>query len=65
MEYGIKKAICAGSVTISVSQCCHLGRIGDYPLMAARAALVAITFVNTHGGGQFPALAAVGQPPSE
>jgi uncharacterized oxidoreductase len=55
MEYGIKKAMRAGSVTISVSQCCHLGRIGDYPLMAARAGLVAIMFVNTHGGGKLVA----------
>src|SRR5208282_2567775 len=55
MEHGIKKARRAGSVTISVSQCCHLGRIGDYPLMAARAGLVAIMFVNTHGGGKLVA----------
>ena len=55
MEHGIKKAVRAGSVTISASQCCHLGRIGDYPLMAARAGLVAIMFVNTHGGGKLVA----------
>jgi uncharacterized oxidoreductase len=55
MEYGIKKASRAGSVTISVSQCCHLGRVGDYPLMAARAGLAAVMFVNTHGGGKLVA----------
>lgn len=55
MEIGIKKALHAGSVTISVSQCCHIGRIGDYPLMAARAGLAAIMFVNTHGGGKLVA----------
>ena len=55
MEIGIKKALHAGAVTISVSQCCHLGRIGDYPLMAARAGLAAIMFVNTHGGGKLVA----------
>jgi uncharacterized oxidoreductase len=55
MEHGIKKASRAGSVTISVSQCCHLGRIGDYPLMAAQAGLTAVMFVNTHGGGKLVA----------
>lgn len=55
MEIGIRKASHAGLVTISVSQCCHLGRIGDYPLMAARAGLAAIMFVNTHGGGKLVA----------
>ncbi len=55
MEYGIKKALRSGAVTISVSQCCHIGRVGDYPLMAARAGLVAIMFVNTHGAGKLVA----------
>ena len=55
MEYGIKKALSAGSATISVSQCCHIGRVGDYPLMAAKAGLVAVMFVNTHGGGRLVA----------
>lgn len=55
MEVGIKKAQRAGAVTISVRECCHLGRIGDYPLMAARAGLAAIVFVNTHGAGKLVA----------
>lgn len=55
MEIGIQKAARAGAVTISVSQCCHLGRVGDYPLMAARAGLAAVMFVNTHGGGKLVA----------
>jgi uncharacterized oxidoreductase len=55
MELAIQKAKGAGAVTISVSRCCHLGRVGDYPLMAARAGLVAIMFVNTHGGGKLVA----------
>jgi len=38
-----------------VRQCCHLGRIGDYPLMAAKAGLVTVMFVNTHGGGKLVA----------
>src|ERR1035441_5891880 len=37
MEFGIQKALRAGAMTISMSQCCHIGRVGDYPLMAAHA----------------------------
>ena len=55
MEFAIPKARRAGAVTISMSQCCHLGRVGDYPLMAARAGLAAVMFVNTHGGGKLVA----------
>ena len=55
MEHGIKKASHSGSVTISVRQCCHLGRVGDYPLLAARAGLAAVMFVNTHGAGKLVA----------
>jgi uncharacterized oxidoreductase len=55
MEFGIQKALRSGAVTISVRQCCHLGRVGDYPLMAARAGLAAVMFVNTHGAGKLVA----------
>jgi uncharacterized oxidoreductase len=55
MEFGIHKALRSGVVTISVSQCCHIGRVGDYPLMAARAGLAAVMFVNTHGAGKIVA----------
>ena len=55
MQVAIKKALHAGAVTVSVRQCCHLGRIGDYPLMAAEAGLVTVMFVNTHGGGKLVA----------
>ncbi len=55
MDFAIRKASRTGALTISVKQCCHIGRAGDYPLMAARAGLVAIMFVNSHGGGQLVA----------
>jgi len=55
MELAIRKAARAGAVTISVSQCNHLGRVGDFPLMAARAGMAAVMFVNTHGGGKLVA----------
>jgi hypothetical protein len=31
--------------------CCHLGRIGEYPEMIAERGMAAVMFVNTHGGG--------------
>jgi uncharacterized oxidoreductase len=55
MEHGIKMALHSGSATISARQCCHLGRIGDYPLRAARQGLATVMFVNTHGGGKLVA----------
>lgn len=55
MELAIQKASRSGAVTISVRECAHLGRIGDYPLMAARAGMAAVMFVNTHGGGRLVA----------
>src|ERR1035437_1848442 len=55
MEFGIQNALRSGAVTISMSQCCHIGRVGDYPLMAASAGLAAVMFVNTHGAGKLVA----------
>jgi len=52
MDIAIQKASRSGAVTIAVRQCCHLGRVGDYPLRAARAGMAAIMFVNTHGAGK-------------
>jgi uncharacterized oxidoreductase len=55
MRIGIRKAAKAGAVTIAVRQCCHIGRVGDYPLMAANEGMAAIMFVNTHGAGKLVA----------
>jgi len=55
MEVAIKKALKVGVGTVSVSRCCHIGRVGDYPLMAAEAGMAAVMFVNTHGGGKLVA----------
>ncbi len=49
MEVAIEKASRVGVGTVSVSRCCHIGRVGDYPLMAAEAGMAAVIFVNTHG----------------
>ena len=55
MELGMEKAKRTGVATISGRNCCHLGRIGDYPEMAAKAGLVTVMFINTHGGGKLVA----------
>ncbi len=55
MEVAIGKAEQAGIGTVSASQCCHIGRVGDYPMMAAARGMVAVMFVNTHGAGKLVA----------
>jgi hydroxycarboxylate dehydrogenase B len=55
MEVGIKKASSAGVGTISVRQCCHIGRAGDFVLQAAQSGMAAVMFVNTHGAGKLVA----------
>jgi hydroxycarboxylate dehydrogenase B len=55
MLIAIQKAEKAGVGTVFASQCCHLGRIGDYPLMAANRGMIAVMFVNTHGAGRLVA----------
>lgn len=52
MEVAIRKASKTGVGTVAGSQCCHLGRVGDYPKMAAMQGMAAVMFVNTHGGGK-------------
>ncbi|MGA9798408.1 MAG: Ldh family oxidoreductase [Terriglobales bacterium] len=54
-EVAIGKAEQAGVGTVAASQCCHIGRVGDYPMMAAAKGMVAVMFVNTHGGGKLVA----------
>jgi uncharacterized oxidoreductase len=55
MEVAIKKAEQAGIGTVAARQCCHIGRVGDYPMMAAARGMAAVMFVNTHGGGKLVA----------
>jgi hydroxycarboxylate dehydrogenase B len=55
MEIAIEKASRVGVGTISVRRCGHLGRVGDYPLLAAERGMATIMFVNTHGGGKLVA----------
>jgi uncharacterized oxidoreductase len=55
MEVAIRKAMKVGVGVVSVRRCNHLGRAGDYPLMAAQRGMAAIMFLNTHGAGRLVA----------
>ncbi len=55
MEVGIAKAAKAGVASISARGCAHIGRAGDYPIMAAEAGLASTLFLNTHGAGSLVA----------
>jgi uncharacterized oxidoreductase len=47
----IRKAREAGVATVSGRRCAHLGRLGDYPRMAAQQGMAAVVYINTHGAG--------------
>ena len=52
---GIEKARKHGVSVIALRNAGHLGRIGDWPLMAAEAGLLSLHFVNTSGAGMLVA----------
>jgi uncharacterized oxidoreductase len=51
MKLGIEKARKAGVAVIGLRNAGHLGRIGDWAVMAARAGQLSLHFVNTSGLG--------------
>jgi len=51
MQLGIEKSNRHGVAVIALRNSGHLGRIGDWPLMAARVGKVSLHFVNTTGAG--------------
>jgi hydroxycarboxylate dehydrogenase B len=51
VKLGIEKAAKHGVAVIALRNTGHLGRIGDWPLLAAKAGLVSLHFVNTSGAG--------------
>ena len=54
-DLAIRKARENGAAVVVGRQCCHMGRFGDYPQIAARAGMAAVLFSNTHGGGRIVA----------
>src|SRR5205085_6469122 len=51
MELGIAKSARHGVAVVALRNSGHLGRIGDWPLQAARAGKLSLHFVNTTGAG--------------
>lgn len=51
MRLGIDRTRRHGVFVLALRNCGHLGRIGDWPLQAARAGLISLHFVNTSGLG--------------
>jgi uncharacterized oxidoreductase len=51
MQLGIEKSARHGIAVVALRNTGHLGRIGDWPLMAAQAGKVSLHFVNTSGAG--------------
>jgi uncharacterized oxidoreductase len=51
MQLGIDKSGKHGVAVVALRNSGHLGRIGDWPLMAARAGKLSLHFVNTSGAG--------------
>ncbi len=51
MRLGIEKSSKHGIAVIALRNAGHLGRIGDWPLQAARAGKLSLHFVNTTGAG--------------
>jgi uncharacterized oxidoreductase len=51
MQFGIAKAQRSGVAVVGLRNSGHLGRIGDWALLAARAGLLSLHFVNTSGLG--------------
>lgn len=50
-KLGIEKSARHGVAVVALRNAGHLGRIGDWPLMAAKAGKVSVHFVNTSGAG--------------
>lgn len=51
VRLGLDKCAKHGVAVVGLRNAGHLGRIGDWPLMAARAGIVSVHFVNTSGAG--------------
>jgi uncharacterized oxidoreductase len=51
VKLGIAKARSCGASVVALRNCGHLGRIGDWPTLAAEANLISLHFVNTSGAG--------------
>ena len=55
VELGIRKAREFGTGTVSMRNCNHLGRLGEFTLLAAEAGMLCFATVNNHGRGNLVA----------
>ncbi len=55
IDVAITKAGQTGVGTVFARNCCHIGRVGEYPEIAAARGMATVMFVNTHGGGKLVA----------
>lgn len=51
MEVAMAKARSNGTGSVAVRRCSHVGRLGEYPMMAAEHGMIGMAMVNNHGGG--------------
>ena len=51
MEIAIAKAAVSGTCSVAVRHSSHVGRLGEYPTMAAEQGMIGMAMVNNHGGG--------------
>jgi uncharacterized oxidoreductase len=55
VELAIRKAREVGVSAVTMRAANHMGRLGDYPLMAAHEGMAAIATINNHGSGSLVA----------
>src|SRR5262249_39199991 len=51
MRLAIEKARAVGTGTVAVRGSQHIGRVGEYPTLAAAENMIGLAFVNSYGGG--------------
>lgn len=56
MALAVEKAKAATISCVTTRNCNHVGRLGEYPVMASEEGLIGIAMVNNHGGGQVMAV---------
>jgi uncharacterized oxidoreductase len=53
MAMAIEKARRSGTSWVSVRNCGHVGRLGEYPALAAEQGMIGMAMCNNHGGSVF------------
>jgi len=51
MQVAMGKAAITGTSSVAVRRSTHVGRLGEYPMMAAAQDMIGMAMVNNHGGG--------------